>query len=1099
MRPPATEKCGYYPTHEHVVEVIKTYIKLPEERSRLLDPCCGEGTAASMLGNALNCETWGTELSYKRAALAMNVLDKAYNCAWESAWITQEAVAFLFLNPPYDSDNIDHKGRLEYQFLKSCTPALAHGGLLCYIIPQLLLGSYDVAKRLATYYKDIKVGLYADSAYKQVVLFAIKRDAVHIPEVGEVEQIQCLATASIGNLEPVEAPVYSLLPAPVRGKAGQPIAFSRKDWSSEEQAEATLKSGVMQTSAWKDLLDPNRANVTQTIHPCMPLKKGHLAMLMASGMIGNIRIQDGDGKPMVIKGRVVKVQDSTITTDSNGDEVEKIKDRFVTTVTVVTQGGIAVIAEVEELTKFMQSHGDKVAQYILDSYRPRYNMNPTDKEIAILDTLGKSRKALPGQTESGLLPTQRHAAVAMARSIKANHVGNIQGEMGVGKTIIAAGTMSLLNSFPALIMCPPHLVPKWIREVEETIPGVKAFELRRVGQNSGDPHDVNDVRHFFDQYDAGLIGKKPVAVVATTSAKMSSGWNTAVVVRKVRSGNSNHWTTACCCPVCGAPVKDSEGYIIADPQGLSKTRTFCEEKTPGWELDEDGYRKLDKEGNPVWGERVCGNALFTFDETRRVSIAEYVSKHYRGRFKILVADECHQMKGKSSDRGVAFHQLVTACGSTLTLTGTFFGGKSTSIFWLLHRLNSSVRRDFKFDDETRWAKLYGVLEVTRKSKSTDDEDGYYTGNRRYRNTAKEQPGISPAIINRLLDTTVFLSLKDLGVELPEYKEEVAILDMDNVHGEQYRELDDSLKDLAKKNSRYLSTWLQWTLARPNSAFRDEKIVLDEYDENGEKTDRKIQFMELPAVVSESNNLPKEQWLSNFCLAERKLNRKVLVYLRQTGTRDIQDHVQTMLEKASLRVTVLHGSIDPRKREDWIAKRTPATDVLICNPKLVETGLDLIAYSTVVFAEIEFSLYTLWQSVRRVWRLGQVKPVKAVFSVYEGTMEARALQLMGKKMKAAQLLYGDEVGGAIVPEEDGDFLTRLARDVLSDVKMSDLQTLFAEDVKVSHGALGSLTVPSEVMTISLATWEEWIAQHGKQIVQSRHSRVKLVPQEQASLF
>jgi len=66
-------------------------------------------------------------------------------------------------------------------------------------------------------------------------------------------------------------------------------------------------------------------------------------------------------------------------------------------------------------------------------------------------------------------------------------------------------------------------------------------------------------------------------------------------------------------------------------------------------------------------------------------------------------------------------------------------------------------------------------------------------------------------------------------------------------------------------------------------------------------------------------------------------------------------------------------------------------------------------------------------------------------------------------------------------------------------MSDLQTLFAEDVKVSHGALGSLTVPSEVMTISLATWEEWIAQHGKQIVQSRHSRVKLVPQEQASLF
>ncbi|NLJ29641.1 MAG: hypothetical protein GX433_16745, partial [Deltaproteobacteria bacterium] len=46
-----------------------------------------------------------------------------------------------------------------------------------------------------------------------------------------------------------------------------------------------------------------------------------------------------------------------------------------------------------------------------------------------------------------------------------------------------------------------------------------------------------------------------------------------------------------------------------------------------------------------------------------------------------IADECHEFKGKSSDRGIAFHQLVTACQATITLTGTFFGGKSTSIFW----------------------------------------------------------------------------------------------------------------------------------------------------------------------------------------------------------------------------------------------------------------------------------------------------------------------------------------------------------------------------------------------------------------------------------
>lgn len=34
-----------------------------------------------------------------------------------------------------------------------------------------------------------------------------------------------------------------------------------------------------------------------------------------------------------------------------------------------------------------------------------------------------------------------------------------------------------------------------------------------------------------------------------------------------------------------------------------------------------------------------------------------------------------------------------------------------------------------------------------------------------------------------------------------------------------------------------------------------------------------------------------------------------------------------------------------------------------------------------------------------------------------------------QMKAAQLLYGDNVGGAIVPEEEGDILMKLAREAL----------------------------------------------------------------------
>ena len=95
------------------------------------------------------------------------------------------------------------------------------------------------------------------------------------------------------------------------------------------------------------------------------------------------------------------------------------------------------------------------------------------------------------------------------------------------------------------------------------------------------------------------------------------------------------------------------------------------------------------------------------------------------------------------------------------------------------------------------------------------------------------------------------------------------------------------------------------------------------------------------------------------------------------------------------------------------------------------------------------------------------------------MEAKALPLMGRKMKAAQLLFGDEVGGAIVPEDDGDFLTQLARDVLNGTKLADLQTLFADEMQVSNSPLGSPTETSPLMVPVLPasqTWEEWLRQH-----------------------
>jgi hypothetical protein len=59
-------------------------------------------------------------------------------------------------------------------------------------------------------------------------------------------------------------------------------------------------------------------------------------------------------------------------------------------------------------------------------------------------------------------------------------------------------------------------------------------------------------------------------------------------------------------------------------------------------------------------------------------------------------------------------------------------------------------------------------------------------------------------------------------------------------------------------------------------------------------------MPLSSAIDQGILLPKENWLAEFCRAEKARHRRTLVYIRQTGTRDIQDRVETVLRQAGLR-------------------------------------------------------------------------------------------------------------------------------------------------------------------------------------------------------
>ena len=191
------------------------------------------------------------------------------------------------------------------------------------------------------------------------------------------------------------------------------------------------------------------------------------------------------------------------------------------------------------------------------------------------------------------------------------------------------------------------------------------------------------------------------------------------------------------------------------------------------------------------------------------------------------------------------------------------------------------------------------------------------------------------------------------------------------------------------------------------------------------------------LVTEPRNLTrealyaKERALIADVKEELRQGRRCQVYATYTGEKDVTLRLETVLRQEGIRVAILRSSVPTDKREDWYERRLKAgVEVVICHPKLVETGLDLLAFPTLYFYETGYSLHTLRQASRRSWRIGQRLPVRVKFVTYSGTMQETCLRLMGKKMLVALMMEGKFSGeGLQALDTDEDLMSAMARELV----------------------------------------------------------------------
>ena len=636
-------------------------------------------------------------------------------------------------------------------------------------------------------------------------------------------------------------------------------------------------------------------------------------------------------------------------------------------------------------------------------------------------------------------PAQSIAIMGLAKRWREARTAMVVAECGTGKTLISLGGVhvhSQSKPYAALAMVPPHLVEKWARETFLTLPGVRVFLIDdlRNGGDDNKAHGVNEVRLRQGrivreglqtslselrlrrssttprQRWLSLCGRPSLFIVGRERAKLGYFWRHAYNVP--RSG-----------PYLGCVVNSDTGMPVIVDDGRLTAAQFEQFK-----ISETIESRSDKScrqfHSPLWQADA--------DKIRRMAPIEFIGRYMPGWFDYAICDEVHQLAGDTA-QGNALGTLASCSDRIVGLTGTLLGGYADDLFNTLFRLEAGRMKEHGYEwgtsGRSSFTQDYGVLETITKVEPADNK----CSKAKTTTVVRRKPGASPLLFGEfLMQLCAFVFLEDISGELPPYEESYLSVAMDAPMREAYCELEDDIRQALKEhrgNRSVLSTMLNTLLLYPDHPYGLGTLYGAEFDS---ETKRKVPF-----VIAKTQDLPedflysKERRLLQEIKQELAEGRRCQVFAVYTRKHDVTARLERILSNEGIRTAVLRANVDTSKREAWYARQIKdGVQVVICHPKLVETGLDLLDFPTIIFYESGYSLHTLRQASRRSWRIGQRRPVRVKFLCYEGTMQTACLRLMGKKLLVALTMEGKFAGEGLQNiDEDDDMLSAMARELV----------------------------------------------------------------------
>lgn len=746
-----------------------------------------------------------------------------------------------------------------------------------------------------------------------------------------------------------------------------------------------------------------------------------------------------------------------------------------------------IVKNIKGMDDYQNAFGQILADKTTKEFKPYFD----PKKMKLKKNIGGFFDVCNYYHDSKIISYEKQKQVIQGGAISLDHNKNlvISGQTGSGKTLIAIGTVvthARKKNYATLVMAPSKLVTRWSDGIKSTVPLAEIHEVSNLDdfiKATKRIKDTNRLRPLWiimSENTAKITYEERPGVVWNEQKKCyvcpHCGRPIAIKHRHMMNGaliggerdmpattfdflkkddknnichsvlNSNGKPTTGCGEILweAATKENSKEWIKIDKVGwvMSKNLLSFKEQI-NFNLknisDEatSSYKKLLQRYSNSLEKYTNAGSIERYPH--RCSIAKYIRKHLNHCFDYLIADEVQTVSG-DSQQGDAFGIITGSVWKSIFLTGTLSNGYASGLFHLLFRTQTRkmINDGFNYNSEKEFSEKYGVQEnavirVGHLERTQTGDLGFVIS--KTKKTKKELPGISPTIVaDYLMNNMVSVSKKDIRSNLCKYSEIPVGVKMDKELHDAYYQVIGDVTTIITTNRGSFNAGSRKAI---NKALLMANMFLDQ--PFGIDTVRRDQTE--PIELSDSVIRNKEQKLIDIAKERKDNGEKMLIYVEYTNKLEIAQRLVKLLRDNGISAIHMDNSIKQGERQNWLIRQAQENniDAVVVNPSLIDVGLNLLDYTTIIFYEISTQVTKIRQASQRSNRINQEHPVTVYFMYYKNTIQEDMLGAISQKLKASKAIEGDFSESALQNmTEDTDILTKLVNSLVKNehIKVSE---------------------------------------------------------------